>query len=444
MTSLPAAGAGRRRGRVAAAAGALVAALAACTGAPPAPPPPVERLLPVLSVSQLHDTLGVNIHATYADTAYGDPARLVDRVTDLGLRHVRDGLKVSRPQDLDRVLRGLADRGVRASLIVGNPRHDLESGTTPEAVDWLTGRGRGTYDVLEGVNEWDCSGDLSWAASARAYQAELRQALLAARRLPDVPLLAPSFCREPSPAAYGADPDADGANAHAYAAGRPPEEATEQALRDVAGVVPGAPVWVTETGYHNALQGAPSQPGVSERAAAPYLLRTYLENARLAVPRTYLYELFDLRGDPFEQEANWGLLRADGTEKPAFVAVRALSRLLTSGLPEAGGASAAPVSLQSVEAEDGQPVRSLTTDAGGGRLLLFVWRPVPVWDTDLQQDLDPGPVAVRVRTEVDARLATADPVRGEQTFTARGAGRDQVLQVGAAPLAVLLQPAAPA
>ncbi len=43
------------------------------------------------SVADFRDSIGVNTHISFYDTVYGDWARLVDKMDELGIDHLRDG-----------------------------------------------------------------------------------------------------------------------------------------------------------------------------------------------------------------------------------------------------------------------------------------------------------------------------------------------------------------
>ena len=57
-----------------------------------------EEGSPVRSSSELVDSIGVNVHMSYTDTAYRDAERVQGALRSLGIRHVRDGVvRDSRP-----------------------------------------------------------------------------------------------------------------------------------------------------------------------------------------------------------------------------------------------------------------------------------------------------------------------------------------------------------
>ena len=88
---------------------------------------------------------------------------------------------------------------------------------------------------------------------------------------------------------------------------------------------PQLPLFVTEVGWPTH-QG---RCGVTEPAAAAHSLRFLLEaSVRPWVGGVWFYELQDGGDDPHNQEHRFGLLRRDGTEKPAGCALRELGAQL--------------------------------------------------------------------------------------------------------------------
>src|SRR5918998_1731657 len=72
------------------------------------------------SADDFVSSIGVNTHVIYDDTAYGNFNLVRDRLRELGVRHIRDGLCGSCAWQHDR-LNALAADGIKADLIVGTP-----------------------------------------------------------------------------------------------------------------------------------------------------------------------------------------------------------------------------------------------------------------------------------------------------------------------------------
>jgi hypothetical protein len=92
---------------------------------------------------------------------------------------------------------------------------------------------------------------------------------------------------------------------------------------------PGEPIWATETGFWSKPGTYYGGFGVSEAIQAVYIPRALLEFWNAGVARTFIYELADDQSDAF-----FGLIRSDGTLKPAFGAVSNLLSLLKDPGPD--------------------------------------------------------------------------------------------------------------
>ena len=68
-------------------------------------------------------------------------------------------------------------------------------------------------------------------------------------------------------------------------------------------------------------------------AAGKYIVRLLPEYYLRGVVPAYLYELLDLRRKPLDAESNVGILRANGTPKPAYTSVKNLNALLSDPGP---------------------------------------------------------------------------------------------------------------
>ncbi|SAL38914.1 hypothetical protein [Caballeronia humi] len=84
-------------------------------------------------------------------------------------------------------------------------------------------------------------------------------------------------------------------------------------------------LWITEIGWPS----SPLSAGLSEPAQAANIARTYLLSRRYAaVESVFWYDFVDDGVNPNDKEANFGLLRADLTPKPSYVAASVLMRML--------------------------------------------------------------------------------------------------------------------
>ncbi len=291
---------------------------------------------PAVAAGDFQDSVGVNVHLSYGDTAYGDFPAVQRALADLGVRHVRDGACAGCTEANDRI-RALAERGVRFTLIAGSPKDT--TGTLPDNLASIRSLGP-AVEAVEGPNEYDNQGDPQWASALRDYQRELAEGVAADPELKRLPVIGPSFVRPGSRAEAG-DLSAwmTHGNLHSYAGGGEPAAGLERE-RSLAATVSGErPVMATETGYHDAAGATTGQPGVDEETAAAYIPRLYLDYFRTGIRRAFVYELADQKPDPAgtDPERHFGLLRSDWTPKPAYAALKGLLAAIGDGAPRAAG-----------------------------------------------------------------------------------------------------------
>lgn len=381
------------------------------------------------------DSIGVNVHMSYNDTAYGDHAAVRTALRDLGVRHVRDGVVIGR-EDQYEALSKLAADGIKANLILGDPRGRFGTGTLEEQISTLKFDLPDVAASVEGPNEYDSSGDPDWPATLRGYQIRLHAELEADPDLARLPVVGPSLIDMP---AWNRVRDLsfamDFGNIHPYPGGEPPAAGPLRHQLNLARAGSGGrPVMATETGYHNATraEGGRQQPGVSESAAAVYLPALLLEHFRVGIARTFLYELVDEQPEPrlADSEQHFGLVRNDFTRKPAFGALQNMIRLLDDP-----GPAFEPGSLE-VKIDAGAPVGDLLLQKRDGRFYLALWRSAtPAWSKAARRDIRPAPVAVSVRFGADVeRVRAYSPVRSREPIDSWD-GPDRLdLQLGAEPI----------
>ena len=337
-----------------------------------------------LSAGALIDSIGVNVHFSYVDTAYARQAEVLARLRELGVRHIRD----ATPNPVAALREGLrASRrgGVRATLLA-DPAVDPAA----SVADSLAVVGPGIA-AFEGPNEMDNSGDPAWPERLDTYMRALAAAVR--EQAPGTPLVGPSFIDPASRSQVSASlPGLF--NGHPYPGGQPPERALEQALSEREATAPERGVVFTETGYHNALSATTGQPAASEEAAAVYLPRLLVAAFGAGVRRTFIYELLDEKLDPglVDPEQHFGLLRHDLSPKPSFTAIKTLIDALRTSPGQGSLERLAPV----VRSRGDAQVERLTLRRPDGSGAIAMWRPVSVWDQETRTPVGPAPLPVEL------------------------------------------------
>lgn len=244
-------------------------------------------------------------------------------------------------------------------------------------------------EAVEGTNEGDIAGPLDWATTAIAHQRGIVAALAATPGADRLAVIAPSTARPLNQKWYAGQLGglADYANAHAYSGGLIGSSGFNSFVPPAEKVLPGGATVVTETGVHTSPEGVYSQPGVSEAVAARYAPKGLLESFGRGIPRTFLFDLVDRFDDPELKrvEAHFGLLRTDGTPKPAFGSVSRLMRELRD--PKGNvAATPGPVSIRP-RTKLPDDVRVIALRHSDGSLVLALWRERSLWDTTAKKPI---------------------------------------------------------
>lgn len=376
------------------------------------------------------DSIGIATHLRYTDTSYGRYYDIVEpRLRELGIRHIRDG---GNNADMFAKMRRLGTFGIKSTLVM-----DPRDGITPDNVVQIIQQVQPAVAAIEGPNEWDVNAAMmtykgkSFPDGLRDYQADLFRAVKNNPSTANIPILMASMAFPEngryvgSLAAYS-----DYGNMHSYAGGNVPGQDLDwrwlPLTKNVAG---NRPIMVTETGYHNAINDKrASQKGVTEQVSAKYIPRTFLEYFNRGIKRTFTYELMDQRkaGD---QENNFGIIRADGTPKPAFYALRNLISLLndTPG-------SSANGALSYYFTGNVKDLRHTLLQKSNGDFYLVLWLNKPSTDTPVTQR-----VTLNLLTPTQ-QAATFLPNRSSSATATFTAPTRITMDVPDAPLVIQVKP----
>ena len=377
------------------------------------------------------DSIGVGTHLGYIETSYADFGLIRKRLEQLGVLHIRDEIY---PHPSPRELREIAvlgESGIRADVIAGDPN----AGPATSVLTVLRSIAP-DLDAVEGPNEFDLHGGPDWVSQLRTYQRQLYDGVKADPRLSGLPVLAPSVVYGHWRKLGNLRNVADVGNGHPYASGGEPEPALKAQLPEYRINVGDRPVWVTETGYQTNTDPIIGEPGVPEAVQGGLILRSLLEDFKLGVQRTYLYELADERPDPGHQHTQFGLLRDDLSPKPAFYAVRNLIALLRDP-----GASFTPVPYPTKITGDTSGVETIELAKRDGTILIALWRRVDVWNPVTQQVLDVGQSTVNIRLPRPVRVArTFVPSRSARPAATEHNIRSLAVHLGSDPAILELTP----
>ncbi len=141
--------------------------------------------------------------------------------------------------------------------------------------------------------------------------------------------------------------------------------------------------------------------------AGKYIPRLLLGNFKRNIESTYLYELVNQSSDPGDDQSNFGLLRFDGSPKPAFTAIKNMNSLLKDP-----GAKFTPQSLDYEIAGDKQGIESVLLQKSNGDYYLIFWQEIRSWDNETKKDIAVQDKKIKVSLKNSAnKLEVYDPTK---------------------------------
>ncbi|MFV0458030.1 MAG: hypothetical protein ACK5MT_04545 [Actinomycetales bacterium] len=377
------------------------------------------------------DGFGVGLHTNQSTGPYTQTTQLAEALSDLGVRHVRDRLYVNSPTQYDR-LRTLGEEGIGLNLITGNPLN--QGGSPAQLVSTAQAELGAQVESFEGANEWNLTGRTNWADELRTHQRAVYSAVKSNPTYAYTPVLAPALGRREGRADLGdISSISDFGNNHLYPGGKEPTWFMDSELSNEQIVVPGKPTYITETGYHNALQTSSTHLPAPEDVVADYMPRLLLEYYSRGVPRTYFYEFADEGVNTTDHEDNFGLVRMDYSRKPAFDSMQ----YLLSTMSDPGGSPRLEPLRLSVSAD--QPVQYLLTRKSDGSYLLALWRRTQAWDFKNRTPMTVSSIPVTVDL-ADTFGVTVGSVGTQRTVATSASTSSVRLDLGNAMQIVTLTP----
>lgn len=365
------------------------------------------------------DSVSINTRTAYEGTQNGNYPKVEEALLHIGFEHIRDGLWPSWYPKQHDFYKKLAGHGITATLGLC----DLNDSTKlqPDGVRLFDAKCIGDkldilrkdpalrkfVDRIENVNEPDIFSPFAgWPTIVRQYQATLRYIFNSEPIWSGIEIVGPSFATANGPDQVGnLGNNLDYGNFHPYAGGSPPNSNLLDYNFGKCRITAGNhPCQATEAGYHNALTTTSGHNPTSEKAAAVYIPRTYLEFFRQGVNRTDLYTLVDQTcGSRADPEAWFGLYDCNFNPKPVVAKLRDLLAILkpTADAPLPPVTGGRVFALSNVP--DGS-LRSLFLRHSATEYDLVLWRDVSVWDRDKRVDLAVTPA------KANLHLARPSPI----------------------------------
>jgi hypothetical protein len=385
------------------------------------------------------NSIGVNTHLNYFDRTYGNIGLVEKELQSIGIRHLRDGIHLQNA-DYNKAVYSrwieLGKFGVRFDAVL-DPRNKLGP-LTPALLEQVDGLSGHTIESFEGPNELDISGMPDWVSVDRSYQSEIAAAVKGMNNPERITVVGPSLAFAAHGSELGALEDyLDEGNLHPYPSAKPPSKIFPEQTDLAREVSDEKPIVFTESGYHNALNDHHDQPAVSENAAAKYISRLFLEDFARGIPRTYLYEFLDEAPDSglADNQMHWGLIRADGTEKPAFAAIKRLIEELNDN-----AAPVQPGQLAWSLNNTGPDIHHLLLQKSDGEFDLVVWQEITSYDRERHSDIVNPPVSTSLTLGAKAQTVTLyEPVMQSQPIAAFANTLSVPLKIPDHPLVIVIR-----
>jgi hypothetical protein len=371
------------------------------------------------SADDVVNSIGVNVHLSYFRTPYGTgwESIIKPKLTALGVRHLRDAGTVTSSDGWMQTVYGrmkeLSDRGMKFDLIM-KPADGVNDYSQLTQFDRLMQFAAPVVESFEGLNEHDLSGHPNWVAEVRSFQNALYQKVKNDPRTAKIPVYGPSIGHPENASQVGdLSKVMDFGSIHPYPGGLQPLNNLADHEDKVKGITGTRALMVTETGYHTALAWTGGHPPVSESAMARYVLRLVLEFYDAGIPRSFLYEFIDQGTDQTQREQNFGLLHSNGTEKPAFTALKNFIGTLADPGPTFSAGK-----LSYALGGDTTGVRQMLLQKRDGRFYLVLWQASSSFDIVKRLNLANQDKAVTVQlgqpagnVKVYMPLTSAEPIR---------------------------------
>jgi hypothetical protein len=353
-------------------------------------------------------------HPSFQTTSYRYADQWLSALATMGVPYFR-GLYADHLPLVEATLRGARDRGLQWGMLVCN---DLD--TTPEQVQArVADIARNAADLclfVEGVNEpnYQRGGGAvpsDWADRAVALQRALHDAVRSYPELDHVRIVGPSLQAVVASAAdydrlasLGLGDVIDAAGLHSYPGGRYPSQGLDARLAPIHEHFPDADVWLTETGYSNAVDRTSDQGGatpVPEDVAAAYAPATLLE----AVDRGMAVAWYEVLDDPDPGgkdvlESGYGLIAVGDSGTPSTWRPKPVAAALTDFLAvlRDPGPAYRPPAVQLAVTSGGDDVRWTALVKRDGSTWLHLRRAADIWDPDSSQRMSVDEVPVTIVT----------------------------------------------
>jgi hypothetical protein len=349
-----------------------------------------------LQADSFVDSMGVNTHIGFLNTTYGNIGMIQTELIKSGIRHLRDSADNNSLTDgvYARMASLSSATGVKFNLIF-----DPRSVSVAQFDAQLASVGTAAVESIEGPNEYDISGDSNWPTVLPAYQPNLNAAVKGDSNpmIAAYPVVGFTVVNPSSYATLGnRESTWDFGNFHPYPGGNCPTCSGSNFTSNqsnLAEINPTKPRRATETGYYTMPD---ANQGISLTAVGKYAPRIYFEYFNAGIKRTYLYEFADDFSDPGNTnlQNHFGMIQADGTEKPSFIAISNLISILSdAGAPFSAG------QVAYIPTGNISNMHHTLLQKRNGHFFLVLWLEVPSYNLSGKTDVVVAPRTINFQIQ---------------------------------------------
>lgn len=396
-----------------------VAGGAASLGAGPAIAGRLPRVRPLRSHA-VYRSFGVNALANQQSTNYRFHRQWLQALDGMNVSFFR-GLYVPGLAATSDIVAEARARGIEWGMGVAPDRHTRTEDVVA-VVRHIARHAAKTCLFIEGVNEPNYVRGVGpagpgWERDAVRIQRAIWRTVASEPRLRHVTVLGPSLQDVSATVEdfrrlrqLGLLDYMDVGGIHRYPNGGYPDHDMNRRLAVARRGWPRTPIWITETGYTNALATTSGHRPVPESVAAQYAPTVLLEAVDRGC-RTMWFEVLDDvdPGPKDDREANFGLFAIQDGEGPPWRSKPAANELRTflARLRDPGPVVEPRRVAFRVRAPSGD-VRATLTAKRNGVVTAHLRRATRCWDPEEQRPIDVQPTRARVETAGRVRFVMVD------------------------------------
>lgn len=377
---------------------------------------PLRRPLQAEAVRQ---SFGVNALPNHLDSGYRFHDQWLNAIADMNVPYFRGYYAPGLPKTLE-VVAGARRRGIKWAMTVTNTRSATRD-QIQRAVRHIATHAADVCLYIEGLNEPDYHRGVGavttdWMTDTLRVQRLIWEAVKAQPRLSRVKVVGPSLHDTTSVesdyrrmAERGLLSTMDFGGIHRYPNGTFPDHLMNERLAMLRRAWGRTPIWITETGYTNAVANLSGHKPVPEAVAGEYAPSSLLEAADRGC-RVAWFEVLDQpdAGVKNDREANFGLYgtgSGDGPPWRAKPAVASIRSLLTSLRDPGPAFTPAEVRFRATGPAD---LRATLTAKRTGAVTAHLRRATDCWDTRAQRRIPVAASRVTVETASGTRYVNVD------------------------------------